>query len=290
MLFLGPYYFCVLERLFTEWGIHKIFGVWGGLVNQIPLTLSCLNTANLTLCGVPFLAGFYSRDLILEVGSMAWIDLVRFFLLFFSTGLTVCYSVRLSYYLTGMGVAGMSCHGIGDNSNLVMVRGMLGLTVASILGGIIMRWLLFSCSPVVVLPLALKIGALIVRGVGAWVGFLLGNSYLVRVGASWGAAYFFISIIGSMWFLPYLSTSYCIRLPLNLGGAYVKVVDQGWSEILGPQGTYNFIASGSGLITRAHFNEFGLHLFFSFTLIMFLIIIIFIIYLNSLSNSNIIGG
>jgi hypothetical protein len=66
-----------------------------------------------------------------------------------------------------MGTGGISCHGIGDNSNLVMVRGMLGLTVASILGGATMRWLLFSCCPVVVLPLALKTGALIVRSVGA---------------------------------------------------------------------------------------------------------------------------
>jgi len=76
--------------------------VIGGLVSQIPLTSACLNVANLALCGIPFLAGFYSKDLILEVVSLSYINIFSFFLYFFSTGLTVCYSFRLVFYsLTG---------------------------------------------------------------------------------------------------------------------------------------------------------------------------------------------
>jgi NADH-ubiquinone oxidoreductase chain 5 len=70
----------------------------GGLVNQIPLTASCFNLSNLALCGIPFLAGFYSKDLILEVVSLSYVNLFSFILYFFSTGLTVCYSLRLVYY------------------------------------------------------------------------------------------------------------------------------------------------------------------------------------------------
>jgi NADH-ubiquinone oxidoreductase chain 5 len=74
----------------------------GSLINQIPLTSACLNVANLALCGIPFLAGFYSKDLILEIVSLSYINIFSFFLYFFSTGLTVCYSFRLVYYsLTG---------------------------------------------------------------------------------------------------------------------------------------------------------------------------------------------
>lgn len=39
----------------------------GNLVFQIPSILSCLNVANIALCGLPFLSGFYSKDLIMEV-------------------------------------------------------------------------------------------------------------------------------------------------------------------------------------------------------------------------------
>jgi len=74
----------------------------GNLVKFMPLSISCLNLANLALCGMPFLAGFYSKDLILEIVCLSNINLFRFFLYFFSTGLTVCYSFRLVYYsLTG---------------------------------------------------------------------------------------------------------------------------------------------------------------------------------------------
>jgi NADH-ubiquinone oxidoreductase chain 5 len=74
----------------------------GGLIYFIPLTTSCLNVANLALCGLPFLAGFYSKDLILEIVLLSNLNLFSIFLYFFSTGLTVCYSFRLSYYsLTG---------------------------------------------------------------------------------------------------------------------------------------------------------------------------------------------
>nr|YP_010759002.1 NADH dehydrogenase subunit 5 [Ctenolepisma longicaudatum]WEX31827.1 NADH dehydrogenase subunit 5 [Ctenolepisma longicaudatum] len=243
----------------------------GGLVNQMPLTLSCLNTANLALCGVPFLAGFYSKDLILEVATLSCIDFISFFLLFFSTGLTVCYSVRLSYYLTGMGFSGMNCHAIGDNSNWVMIRGMLGLTLGAVVGGSVMSWILFSCSEVIVLPFFLKMWALAVSGFGAWVGFLLSSSQIGKLSTPSGATYFFMTMMGSMWFLPYLSTNYCIRFPLYVGGAYTKVIDQGWSEMLGGQGAHYFVEGGSVLMTNMQHNEFKVHLFFSFIMILFLI-------------------
>jgi NADH-ubiquinone oxidoreductase chain 5 len=76
--------------------------VIGRLINQIPLTSACLNVANLALCGMPFLAGFYSKDLILEIVRLSYVNIFSFFLYFFSTGLTVCYSFRLVFYsLTG---------------------------------------------------------------------------------------------------------------------------------------------------------------------------------------------
>jgi hypothetical protein len=51
------------------------------------------------LCGMPFLAGFYSKGLILELVSFSYVNLVGFFLFFISTGLTVCYSFLLFYYV-----------------------------------------------------------------------------------------------------------------------------------------------------------------------------------------------
>lgn len=70
----------------------------GSLINQMPLRISYFNIANLALCGFPFLAGFYSKDIILESSSFVRINLVSYFLFYFSTGLTVCYTFRLIYF------------------------------------------------------------------------------------------------------------------------------------------------------------------------------------------------
>ena len=45
------------------------------------------------------MSGFYSRDFILEMFSMRYVNTFGFFLLFLSTGLKVCYSFRLFYFV-----------------------------------------------------------------------------------------------------------------------------------------------------------------------------------------------
>lgn len=68
---------------------------FGNLSFQAPFVVSTIVVANLALCGFPFIAGFYSKDLILEfiLESSA-----SFFLLCMAMGatfLTSAYSVRL---------------------------------------------------------------------------------------------------------------------------------------------------------------------------------------------------
>lgn len=41
----------------------------GGLVNNHPLVGVSLNLANLSLCGVPFISGFYSKDMVVEFAA-----------------------------------------------------------------------------------------------------------------------------------------------------------------------------------------------------------------------------
>ena len=55
--------------------------------------------SNFAVCGIPFLAGFYSKDYTLETFSMRYVNIFGFLLLFVSTGLTDCYSFRLFYFV-----------------------------------------------------------------------------------------------------------------------------------------------------------------------------------------------
>lgn len=62
----------------------------------MPVTCICLNVANLALCGFPFMAGFYSKDLIVESFLYSSLPLSTSLLMILSVCLTRGYSVRLS--------------------------------------------------------------------------------------------------------------------------------------------------------------------------------------------------
>ncbi len=68
----------------------------GNLTTQMPVATSCITLANLALCGFPFIAGFYSKDLIIESAVNIQNNLFLVSLSLFSIGLTSFYSLRFS--------------------------------------------------------------------------------------------------------------------------------------------------------------------------------------------------
>lgn len=66
----------------------------GNLTNQIPVATSCISIANLALCGFPFIAGFYSKDLIIESAINMSNNIFILCLIIFRLGLTSFYSIR----------------------------------------------------------------------------------------------------------------------------------------------------------------------------------------------------
>jgi NADH-ubiquinone oxidoreductase chain 5 len=60
----------------------------------MPTATACITVANLALCGFPFIAGFYSKDLIIEASINTNNNLFMVIVAFFSLGLTSFYSVR----------------------------------------------------------------------------------------------------------------------------------------------------------------------------------------------------
>nr|YP_009660971.1 NADH dehydrogenase subunit 5 [Eristalinus tabanoides]QCT09735.1 NADH dehydrogenase subunit 5 [Eristalinus tabanoides] len=215
----------------------------GGLSIYMPLTSSCFNVANLALCGMPFLAGFYSKDLILEVVSLSMVNLFIYFLFFFSTGLTVCYSLRLVYYsMTG----DLNCSALNvlNDEGWIMLKGMFGLMIMSIIGGSMLSWLIFLTPYTICLPYYLKFMTLFVCIVGGFTGYLMSKISLFFINKSLNN-YYLSMFAGSMWFMPYISTYGIINYSLKLGMNVVKNFDQGWSEFMGSQNLYKQLVNYS---------------------------------------------
>ena len=85
----------VIHAVNDEQDLRKM----GGLKNLVPFTYSTIIIGSLALSGFPFLAGFYSKDLILEI-AYAKYNIVGYFSYFlgsFGAFFTAFYSIRLVY-------------------------------------------------------------------------------------------------------------------------------------------------------------------------------------------------
>nr|QXG19239.1 NADH dehydrogenase subunit 5 [Drosophila guttifera] len=230
----------------------------GGLSIHMPLTSACFNVSNLALCGMPFLAGFYSKDLILEIVMVSNINMFSFFLYFFSTGLTVCYSFRLVFYsMTG----DLNCSSLNllNDEGWIMLRGMLGLLVMSIIGGSMLNWLIFPSPYMICLPLLMKLLILTVCLLGGISGYLISLTKLFSLNKSF-KNYNLVYFLGSMWFMPYISTYGMIFYPLMYGQVVVKSFDQGWSEYFGGQQLYSKLVNYSQILNYMHNNNLKIYL------------------------------
>jgi hypothetical protein len=77
--------------------------------------------------------------------------------------------------------------------------------------------------------------------------------------------------VGSMWFIPYLSTLFIIPL-LSLGKTLIKYIDQGWVEYLGGQGVNKNVSFFSSKMDYFYILNLKSYLLIFFMFLIFLII------------------
>ena len=246
----------------------------GSLIFSIPITLSCLNVANLALCGFPFLAGFYSKDLILESILIFNINLFSLFLFFFSTGLTVSYSFRLFYYSFVMSINQSAINGLLDNRKVIRKR-IVGLLVFAIIGGSLLNWLIFPFSFMLRIPRIIKFLTLLICFLGGILGFLISNLKFFSLNKS--LIYYFFSFFScSIWFLPFISTVGIVNYPVKIGLNIIKSFDQGWIEFFGIQQFFLYFIQLRKFNLFFQFNNLKIY-FIIFVFWIFILVLIFFI-------------
>nr|YP_009529037.1 NADH dehydrogenase subunit 5 [Appias remedios]YP_010852828.1 NADH dehydrogenase subunit 5 [Appias lalage]AXU98831.1 NADH dehydrogenase subunit 5 [Appias remedios]WGL40247.1 NADH dehydrogenase subunit 5 [Appias lalage] len=231
----------------------------GGLSLYIPMTSLCFNISNLALCGIPFLAGFYSKDLVLEMVSMSNLNLIIFFLYYFSTGLTMFYTIRLLMYLM---ISDYNLFGVYNlfEEDYTMLKSMMMLLFMSVISGGGLSWLIFNYPYMIFLPFNMKMMVIYVSMIGGIFGWLISSMNLYSMN-KFLLTYKMSSFLSFMWFMPNLFT-YGINFNfLNLGQNLMKTIDLGWSELYSGQGMYKIMKSYSIIFNLMMMNNFKIYLY-----------------------------
>nr|QKX48745.1 NADH dehydrogenase subunit 5 [Linoclostis gonatias] len=246
----------------------------GGISFYIPLTSLCMNISNLALCGIPFLAGFYSKDMILEMVSMSNLNLFIFCMYYISTGLTMFYTFRLLMYLMISDYNLLSIYNLYDE-DYIMLKSMFLLLMMSVVSGSFLSWMIFSYPYMIYLPFNLKMMVIYVTLIGVILGYMISSMSIYSVN-KFLMFYNLSNFLCLMWFLPNLSTYGLNYNFLFLGQKMLKNIDMGWSEYYSGQGLFNILKKYSVFYYFFQMNNFKIYLF-SFVLWMMLILMMLVI-------------
>nr|QHQ98464.1 NADH dehydrogenase subunit 5 [Quadristernoseta cf. intermedia XFX-2019] len=227
-----------------------------------PYISGMIGLGNLALAGFPFMSGFYSKDLILEVVYGFNMNIFLFICILLSVICTVLYSLRMMYYIIWMSVLKFHSYSYIEDSDMnypIMIMGIMVVILGSVYSWIFMLYPMF-----INLMLWLKLVNLFMVLMGLWFFY---NFFFLYSG---GVFSDYMNFYGGMWYMPIISSGMFMKM-FNYMDFFVKNVEQGWYEEMGAQGIYyNFDELSSNFI---HFQGVSLQ-YYLFFMVVFLFIFI----------------
>nr|UDF84433.1 NADH dehydrogenase subunit 5 [Phyllodiaptomus tunguidus]UDF84446.1 NADH dehydrogenase subunit 5 [Phyllodiaptomus tunguidus] len=233
--------------------------VMGGSLGAIPTAFSIFSVANLSLCGMPFMTGFYSKDLILELVMMGEVSIFMMILITLATMLTVLYSIRATGLVFFSSSKIESCFSLKEADNM-MILGALILLIPSIVGGMLISWSTLSFCKLIFLPYWLKLSILII------ILFSVVLSFFFYGGLKKN---FLFSFVEFMWFLPFMFSPTFTQKALTLGKTSFLLAESGWSFIVMPMSFFSLSIRSSNFSVSSFLGNF-LNSFIFFFFILFI--------------------
>nr|QQL93213.1 NADH dehydrogenase subunit 5 [Niviventer cremoriventer] len=161
----------IIHNLNDEQDIRKM----GNMMKTMPFTSTCFIIGSLALTGMPFLTGFYSKDLIIEsintCNTNAWALTVTLI----ATSMTAMYSMRIIYFVT-MTKPRYSPLIIMDESNPDLINPIKRLALGSIFAGFLISLNIPPTNiPMLTMPWYIKLTALLISILGFAMALELNN-------------------------------------------------------------------------------------------------------------------
>nr|WSP03260.1 NADH dehydrogenase subunit 5 [Parupeneus cyclostomus] len=208
----------------------------GGMLRLTPFTASCLTLGSLALAGTPFLAGFFSKDAIIEAMNTSTLNACALFLTLLATSFTAVYSLRLIYFVS-MGHSRITPLSPINENVTEVINPIKRLALGSIVAGLLITASAAPLkTPVLTMDTHLKMAALAVSIAGLIVA--LGVAYYANEKINYDPEFgpppnrFWTALGFFHWVTHRIAPKFSLTLGQKIAN---QALDQTWLEKAGPK-------------------------------------------------------